>query len=103
MTGAMIKVPEDQQSQGDEVLVEMFGNFMQTNLAQNRLRSFVAQGMQHSPPPPPQGPPMNGAGAAGAAMMVPGGAPMMAPAGVAPPPPPQQQQPQQRMMPQRLQ
>ena len=46
MTGAMVKVPEDQQSQGEEVVVEMYGSFMQTNMAQNKLRSFVSQGNQ---------------------------------------------------------
>lgn len=45
MTGAMIKVPEDQPNQSEELVVEIFGNFMQTNMAQNRIRTFVSQGM----------------------------------------------------------
>lgn len=32
MTGASIKLPEDQSAQGDEVLVEIFGNFMATQV-----------------------------------------------------------------------
>ena len=31
-TGAMIKLPEDQTNQGDEVVVEIFGNFMATQV-----------------------------------------------------------------------
>ena len=32
MTGAMIKLPEDQATQGEEVMVEVFGNFMATQV-----------------------------------------------------------------------
>ena len=38
-TGAMIKIPEDPQAQGEEVLVEILGNFMQTSMAQTRIRT----------------------------------------------------------------
>ena len=32
VTGAMIKLPEDPTTQGDEVVVEVFGNFMSTQV-----------------------------------------------------------------------
>ena len=67
VTGAMVKVPEDQQSQGEEVTVEMFGNFMQTNLAQNRLRSFIAQGQLNGASGGSGGPMMGGGGQGGQA------------------------------------
>lgn len=59
MTGANIKLPEDQTIQGDEVLVEVFGNFMAIQGAHNRIRALVSQGIQAMngppmmPPPPP--------------------------------------------------
>ena|SRR6218665_313461 len=33
VTGAMIKLPEDPATQGDEVTVEVFGNFMSTQVS----------------------------------------------------------------------
>ena len=33
MTGALIKLPESQNSQGEEVTVEIFGNFMATQVS----------------------------------------------------------------------
>jgi hypothetical protein len=47
----MIKVPEDQNNQSEDIIVEIFGTFMQTNMAQNRLRSFITQGLSGSPAP----------------------------------------------------
>lgn len=43
MTGANIKLPEDQTIQGDEVLVEVFGNFMaiQVRLSSNVMFFFA--------------------------------------------------------------
>lgn len=52
LTGAMVKLPEDQNAQGDEVVVEVYGNFMATQNAQSRVRALVVQGLQL----PPQGP-----------------------------------------------
>ena len=46
LTGAMVKLPEDQSNQGDEVVVEVFGNFMATQNAQSRIRALVSQGLQ---------------------------------------------------------
>ena len=46
----MIKIPEDPQAQGEEVLVEILGNFMQTSMAQTRIRSLCAAPV--APPPP---------------------------------------------------
>lgn len=43
MTGALIKLPESQNSQGEEVTVEIFGNFMATQNAQGRVRALVLQ------------------------------------------------------------
>lgn len=64
-TGAMIKLPEDQNNQGDEVVVEIFGNFMATQNAQSRIRALVYQGQQQQqqgvPPQQNGGGPMNGA------------------------------------------
>ena len=63
MTGAMVKLPEDQSNQGDEVVVEVYGNFMATQNAQSRVRALVQQGQQlpggpNGGPPPRQGPPL---------------------------------------------
>jgi len=46
MTGAMIKLPEDQATQGEEVMVEVFGNFMATQSAHSRIRALIYQGQQ---------------------------------------------------------
>lgn len=55
LTGAMVKLPEDQTNQADEVVVEVFGNFMATQNAQSRVRALVMQGLQlPAGPPPPQ-------------------------------------------------
>ena len=35
MTGAMIKLPEDPASQQEETIVEIFGNFMATQVRNN--------------------------------------------------------------------
>ena len=72
----MIKVPEDPQSQGEEVVVEILGNFMQTSLAQNRIRSLVTQ---TTPPPAPCS--VNGS--------LPSHSPNSVPGMVTPGPPPQ--------------
>jgi len=50
LTGAMVKLPENQTDQGDEVVVEVFGNFMATQNAQSRVRALVMQGLQVPPP-----------------------------------------------------
>jgi len=55
LTGAMVKLPEDQNTQGDEVVVEVFGNFMATQNAQSRVRALVMQSML--PPGGPNGQP----------------------------------------------
>lgn len=66
MTGAMIKLPEDQANQGEETVVETFGNFMATQSAMSRIRALIMQTQSGPPtpvpPPPPQnrrGPPRN--------------------------------------------
>jgi len=66
MTGAMIKLPEDQANQGEETIVETFGNFMATQSAMSRIRALISQTQAGPPtpvpPPPPQnrrGPPRN--------------------------------------------
>ena len=46
MTGAMLKLPEDQASQAEEVPVEIFGNFTATQNAMSCTRAFVCQGPQ---------------------------------------------------------
>jgi insulin-like growth factor 2 mRNA-binding protein 1 len=48
VTGAMIKLPEDPATQGDEVTVEVFGNFMSTQSAHGRIRALVSQIHQHN-------------------------------------------------------
>jgi len=45
-TGAMIKLPEDPSVQGEEVAVEVYGNFMATQTAHGRIRAMVAQSQQ---------------------------------------------------------
>lgn len=46
MTGAVIKLPEDQSVQGEEVMVEVYGTFMATQSAHSRIRALVQQGQQ---------------------------------------------------------
>lgn len=48
VTGAMIKLPEDPATQGEEVTVEVFGNFLSTQSAHGRIRAVVNQIQQHS-------------------------------------------------------
>jgi len=60
LTGAMVKLPEDQSNQGDEVVVEVFGNFMATQNAQSRIRALVSQGLQMPPNGASGGPPLMG-------------------------------------------
>lgn len=60
MTGSMIKLPEDQASQGDEVTVEIFGNFMATQNAQSRIRALAAQTPNQPAPTMGRGGPRRG-------------------------------------------
>lgn len=41
MTGSIVKLPEVQD--GEEVLIEVYGNFMATQGAHNRIRAFISQ------------------------------------------------------------
>lgn len=49
MTGATIKLCDNQKDQSDEVLVEVFGNFMATQGAHNRIRALISQPVQGPP------------------------------------------------------
>lgn len=67
MTGALIKLPESQTAQVEEVTVEIFGNFMATQNAQGRVRALVMQSTAHAAngngprgPRGPRGPHSNG-------------------------------------------
>jgi insulin-like growth factor 2 mRNA-binding protein 1 len=54
MTGSIIKLPHErsaQQGPGDEVVVEVHGNFMATQSAQCRIRAVVDQTVHHVIPP----------------------------------------------------
>jgi hypothetical protein len=42
----VIKLPEDQSAQGEEVMVEVYGTFMATQSAHSRIRALVQQGQQ---------------------------------------------------------
>lgn len=46
VTGAMVKLPEDPSSQGDEVTVEVFGTFMSIQGAHGRIRAMANQSQQ---------------------------------------------------------
>lgn len=46
VTGAMVKLPEDPSTQGDEVTVEVFGNFMSIQGAHSRIRAMSIQSQQ---------------------------------------------------------
>jgi len=46
VTGAMVKLPEDPSTQGDEVTVEVFGNFMSIQGAHSRIRAMANQSQQ---------------------------------------------------------
>jgi insulin-like growth factor 2 mRNA-binding protein 1 len=45
-TGAMVKLPEDPSVQGDEVVVEVYGNFLCTQAAHSRIRSLTSHSQQ---------------------------------------------------------
>jgi insulin-like growth factor 2 mRNA-binding protein 1 len=47
-TGAMIKLPEDPTTQGDDVAVELYGNFMSTQTAHSRIRALSNQTQQQN-------------------------------------------------------
>jgi len=47
-TGAMIKLPEDPSMQGDDVAVELYGNFMSTQTAHSRIRALANQTQQQN-------------------------------------------------------
>jgi len=47
-TGAMIKLPEDPSMQGDDVAVELYGNFMATQNAHSRIRALANQTQQQN-------------------------------------------------------
>jgi len=47
-TGAMIKLPEDPSMQGDDVAVELYGNFMATQTAHSRIRALANQTQQQN-------------------------------------------------------
>jgi insulin-like growth factor 2 mRNA-binding protein 1 len=46
VTGAMVKLPEDPTTQGDEVVVEVFGSFMSIQGAHSRIRAMANQTQQ---------------------------------------------------------
>jgi len=46
VTGAMVKLPEDPSTQGEEVTVEVFGNFMSIQGAHSRIRAMANQSQQ---------------------------------------------------------
>ncbi|ELU05631.1 hypothetical protein CAPTEDRAFT_229004 [Capitella teleta] len=46
MTGAIIKLPEDQTVQGDEVVVEAYGTFMSVHSAHSRIRALAEKQRQ---------------------------------------------------------
>jgi insulin-like growth factor 2 mRNA-binding protein 1 len=48
VTGAMVKLPEDPSTQGDEVTVEVFGNFMSIQGAHSRIRAMANQTQQQT-------------------------------------------------------
>jgi insulin-like growth factor 2 mRNA-binding protein 1 len=48
VTGAMIKLPEDPSVQGEEVAVEVYGNFVSTQAAHGRIRALSNQTQQQN-------------------------------------------------------
>lgn len=48
VTGAMVKLPEDPTTQGEEVTVEVFGNFMSIQGAHGRIRAMANQTQQQN-------------------------------------------------------
>jgi len=41
MTGAMVRIPEDQESQGDDVPVEIFGSFLAAQNGMSKVRALI--------------------------------------------------------------